>query len=253
MNVLIIGSKGFIGSNFKQYLIQKNFLNILDHNRKDSINNLLKKLKLSDLILHFGGENRSKSKVNFFKNNYELTKLVAINAKEKTQIIYTSTIKINEKNPYGLSKKKAEKILKKYKNKNNYKLSILRLPNVFGRWSKPNYNSVVSTYCYNAARKKSSLINDKKKELKLLYIDDLMEQLIDIIKSKKNKLYPTIKNINKIKDYSEYTNSNIRDGRDKENNLNYLNGADKIKEIENCEVINLKDNLNKVEKLKNLL
>ena len=48
--------------------------------------------------------------------------------------------------------KKAEKILKKYKNKNNYKLSILRLPNVFGRWSKPNYNSVVSTYCYNAAR-----------------------------------------------------------------------------------------------------
>ncbi len=199
MNVLIIGSKGFIGSNFKQYLIQKNFLNILDHNRKDSINNLLKKLKSSDLILHFGGENRSKNKVNFFKNNYELTKLVAINAKEKTQIIYTSTIKINEKNPYGLSKKKAEKILKKYKNKNNYKLSILRLPNVFGRWSKPNYNSVVSTYCYNAARKKSSLINDKKKELKLLYIDDLMEQLIDIIKSKKNKLYPTIKNINKIK------------------------------------------------------
>ena len=56
-----------------------------------------------------------------------------------------------------------------------------------------------------------------------------------------------------IKDYSEYTNSNIRDGRDKENNLNYLSGADKIKEIENCEVINLKDNLNKVEKLKNLL
>ena len=88
MNVLIIGSKGFIGSNFKQYLIQKNFLNILDHNRKDSINNLLKKLKSSDLILHFGGENRSKNKVNFFKNNYELTKLVAINAKEKTQIIY---------------------------------------------------------------------------------------------------------------------------------------------------------------------
>ena len=57
----------------------------------------------------------------------------------------------------------------------------------------------------------------------------------------------------KIKDYSEYINSNIRDSRDKENNLNYLSGDDKIKEIENCAVINLKDNLHKIEKLKNLL
>lgn len=199
MNVLIIGSKGFIGSNFKQYLIHKNYFNVLEHKRTNSLNSLQKKLNISDLVLHFGGENRSKNINNFFKNNYELSKYIAQNAKKNSHIIYSSTIKVNDKNPYGLSKKKAEQILKKYKTQNGFKLTILRLPNIFGKWSKPNYNSVVSTYCYNAARNKSSIINYKAKKLKLLYIDDLIEQLIKIIKSKKNVIYPKVQKIYNIK------------------------------------------------------
>ena len=187
MNVLIIGSNGFIGSNIKQFLKHKSDFIIFEHTRKDTLSSLQKKLKICDLVLHFAGENRSKNLNNFIKNNYELSEFIAKNAKKNSHIVYSSTIKIDEKNSYGLSKKKAEKVLKKYRTKNKFKLSILRLPNIFGRWSRPNYNSVVATFCHNIARNKKVYISNPNSNINLLYVDDLVVKLKEYTKIQSNK------------------------------------------------------------------
>ncbi len=216
MNISIVGSNGFIGSNLKYFLKQRKNINILEIKRNEKIKSFKKKLKLSKIIFHLGGENRSKLKKNFYLNNFELSKKIALNTNKDSHIIYASTIKVNNQTPYGQSKKKAEKILKDYEKIKKYKLTILRLPNVFGRWSKPNYNSVVSTFCYNAARNKISKVNEPKKKLKLLYIDDLVNQLFSMIFKKDKHLYPKIKNIQSIKLVDLYKKiyslGNARDG-----------------------------------------
>ncbi len=199
MNISIIGSNGFIGSNLKYYLKQKKNIKILEIKRTENFKSFKKKIRCSNIIFHIGGENRSNIKKNFFLNNYELSKKIASNASKDSHIIFTSTIKINDQTPYGKSKKKAEEILKEFKKIKKYKMTILRLPNVFGRWSKPNYNSVVSTFCYNAARNKPSNIHEPKKKLKLLYIDDLVNQLFSLISKNNDFLYPRIKNVYSIK------------------------------------------------------
>ena len=199
MNILITGSKGFIGSNIKSFLkLETNHI-ITEHNRTSSKKTLIQKLKKTDIILHLGGENRSNNSQNFYKNNYQLTKDIVDNIKTKTHIIFASTVKVKEKSIYGKSKKKAEGILKQFCNEKKYILSILRLPNVFGKWGRPNHNSVVATYCHNSSRNIKSKINDPETVLDLLYIDDLISQIMSIIKNKKKIIYPKIKLIHKIK------------------------------------------------------
>tara|TARA_Y100000768_G_C23932549_1_gene660881 strand:+ start:253 stop:1347 length:1095 start_codon:yes stop_codon:yes gene_type:complete len=199
MDVLITGSKGFIGSNLKYFLKLNTSFNILEHNRSDTEQILKKKINRSNIIFHFGGENRSKKKENFLKNNYRLSKIIAENALPKSLIIYSSTLKVNENSIYGKTKKRAEGVLKKFYKKKKYKLSILRLPNIFGKWGRPNHNSVVATFCYNSSRNIKSNVNNPEQTLKLLYIDDLILQIMKILKRRKNILYPEIKTIYKIK------------------------------------------------------
>ena len=105
---------------------------------------------------------------------------------KKIKIIFTSSTQVNNKSPYGNSKLKSEKILLSLnKKKRNIKLSIFRLPNIFGKWGKPNYNSVVSTFCYQLTRNKKIKINYNKK-INLLYIDDLIDEFISVISEKKS-------------------------------------------------------------------
>ena len=86
---------------------------------------------------------------------------------------------------YGKTKLLAEKELKDLSRKNGNPVSIIRLPGVFGKWSKPNYNSVVSTFCYNVANNKTSYISDKDFEISLIYIDDVIEIICNIIRKRK--------------------------------------------------------------------
>lgn len=198
MNILITGSKGFIGSNLKIFLLLEKKYLIFEHNRHDTKSELAKKISKVDLIIHTGAENRSDKKENFEQNNYQLTRTIIDHIKPKTHIIFTSTTKINDATQYGKTKKKAENILKKFQKKKNYSLSILRLPNIFGKWGRPYHNSVVATYCYNASRNIKSTINNPKTELELLYIDDLIVQIKKILKKNKKEIYPKLKNIKKI-------------------------------------------------------
>ena len=187
MNILITGSEGFIGKNLIAILNQNKNKKILEFNKstKQKLENLVKK---SDLIYHLAGENISSNKKDFIKNNINLTdricKLIVEN-ELKTRIIFSSTIRSGDETIYGKTKKKCEKTIKKYfKNKKNQFL-ILNIPNVFGKWSKPFHNSFISTFAHQVSReRKVNLVNSERK-LRLIYIDDLIKNLVSV-KDKKN-------------------------------------------------------------------
>jgi UDP-2-acetamido-2,6-beta-L-arabino-hexul-4-ose reductase len=186
MNVCVIGSNGFIARNliFKlKYQLNGKIFKIT-RDTKDS--EILRYFKNSSYIFHFAGTNRIKRKNDYYENNFLFTKKICDllkSIKNKPQIVFSSSTQILKKNEYGKTKKKAEDQLLKLHKINKNKIHILRLPNVFGKWSKPNYNSFISTLCYNYGRKKKSKLVNKNQKLQLLYIDDLVNFLIKYIKS----------------------------------------------------------------------
>jgi UDP-2-acetamido-2,6-beta-L-arabino-hexul-4-ose reductase len=201
MNVLIVGYRGFIGQNlFYQLKENKKFnISLLDKLSSESeIQNKVIKAKLIFLVF---GVNKEKFPTSTFKENYILTKKICLILKrynKKTNIIFTSSIQVNQNNSYGRSKLKAEQILLRHKKENKSNVLIYRLPNIFGKWSKPNYNSVVATFCFNIARNKKINISDNNKVIKLFYIDDLVKDFLNKIKLKKWSTFVKIKNIYSI-------------------------------------------------------
>ena len=201
MNVLITGSKGFIGRNLKIFLLEKK-LNILEFNRGDNYNKLEKLIKLSSVIIHLAGENRPKKNFLFKINNEDLTSKISEiveKQKRKIKIIFTSTTQIYNNNDYAKSKLRCEKILIKLKKNKNNQIKILRLPNIYGKWSRPNYNSVVATFCYNIARNKKIILHKDNKFVSLYYIDDLLKNLYNLILYNNTKIYIKIAKVHEIK------------------------------------------------------
>ena len=177
MNVLILGYNGFLGRNFLNFL-EINRVKTFKFGRKNSFSDLDKIIKKINIIFHFAGENRTKNKKKFIINNQNLTEnLIKYLEKKRVNIpvVYSSTIKINETSDYGRSKKKCEEYLIKSFKKNKNSLAILRLPNLFGKWSKPDYNSVVATFSYHISR--NSKVKSNNKKINLYYIDDLVKLL----------------------------------------------------------------------------
>lgn len=186
-NILITGSKGFIGRNLAQNLNQYENYNVLEYNSHNSNEELMVLCKMADLIVHTAGVNRTSDKEEFYKGNTSLTEKITNILTEigyQKPIIYTSSIQVHLDNDYGKSKLEAEKLLLEFGKLNNTKVEILRLPNVFGKWSKPNYNSVIATWCYNLSRNKSIVINDSNKTINLIYIDNVIEIIMKHIEAK---------------------------------------------------------------------
>ena len=204
MNILITGSKGFIGKNLKSHLVQNLDYTIHEYNRGDSIELLKEKISISDIIFHLAGENRTENELNFEKNNHELAKEISNFLKSNTDshkhLIFSSTTQIKLDNPYGKSKLKAENELLSICEKNsNHKVSIFRFPGVFGKWCKPNYNSVVATFCHSIANNEPITIHDADKKLDLVYIDDVINQLINEMHQKASKnIFKDVKSVYKI-------------------------------------------------------
>lgn len=182
--VLITGADGFLGKNLVASLEQNKDIKILTYNRHNTIEELEQFIKKADFIFHLAGVNRPQDLSEFDSGNRGFTEnLLNLMDKQnrKIPVLFSSSIQAILDNPYGVSKLAAEQALLNWSNKNGVAVYIYRLPNVFGKWCRPNYNSVVATFCYNIARGLPININDPSKELTLVYIDDVISEFINAL------------------------------------------------------------------------
>jgi len=190
MNILVTGANGFVGKNLVATLKQNDEYTILPYTRNSSENELNEYTQKADFVFHLAGVNRPENEEEFKEGNTDFTatllnKLVEKN--NKAPILITSTIQAELDNPYGKSKKAAEDLIFEYGRKNNVKTFVYRLPNLFGKWSKPNYNTVIATFCHKVARDEEITVNDPNVELTLAYIDDVIEEFMDALNDKGTK------------------------------------------------------------------
>jgi len=183
MRVLVTGSNGFIGKNL---IIRLNELDIqvLTYTRESSTQNLEELIKDTDFIVHLAGENRPKDEKDFDVVNSGLTMSICDALRslgENTPIILASSTQAEFDNAYGKSKLDAEVFVKILEVDTGCPVYVYRLPGVFGKWCKPNYNSVVATFCHNISHDFPIQINDPSFELSLVYIDDVVEEFVKVI------------------------------------------------------------------------
>lgn len=193
---LITGSNGFLGENLKNYLI-RNEIDFITYDKEDKFSKIKDNINNIEVIFHLAGVNRSEKESDFEEINFQLTKKIVDlieNTNRNIQLVFSSSIQAELDNPYGRSKKKAEDYILDYKKRTGNDSVIFRLPNLFGKWTKPNYNSVVGTWCYNTANNIPLVINDENHALSLAYIDDVIKEFMNI-DFKKDDVYYEISKI----------------------------------------------------------
>ena len=178
MNILVTGSKGFIGKNLVRYLRLNSEHNIFEFSREDLLEDLEKIINKIDIVFHLAGLNKETINEDFKKVNNNLTKKLCkvLEKNINTKIYYASSIQAESNNEYGRSKKECEKFIIELNNFHKNKIAILRLPGIFGMGCKPNYNSVVATFCFNVLNRIELNIIEPNKEIELVFIEDLCEQ-----------------------------------------------------------------------------
>jgi UDP-2-acetamido-2,6-beta-L-arabino-hexul-4-ose reductase len=188
VKVLITGANGFIGKNMRLYLAGRKDIQILCFTRDHNVSQLSKMLEGVDFVFHLAGSNRPLDPAEFILDNSSLTqelcKAVAAVSKKtgkRPSIIYTSSTQIGNNNAYGDSKRIAEKFLFQLKSDYGVPVYIFRLPNVFGKWGRPGYNSAVATFCHNISRGLPIQINDPAATLRLVYVDDVIKRFIELM------------------------------------------------------------------------
>lgn len=182
MKVLVTGANGFVGKNLVQTLRLLPEHEVFEYTRDSSLGDLENYTKEADFVFHIAGVNRPKNETEFMEGNYDLTSLLLDNLAKysnKAPVLMTSSIQAELNNSYGKSKLAGEELIQAYSVKHRFQTHIYRLPNLFGKWSKPNYNSVVATFCHNVANDIEITVNNPEAELKLAYIDDVITELIN--------------------------------------------------------------------------
>jgi len=207
MNILITGAKGFVGKNLIAELKNQGYRNIYEFDQ-DTHQYLLEEYTTQcDFVFHLAGVNRPENQEDFMKGNFgfisELLDLLA-SKQNKAPVVITSSIQATLDNLYGKSKKAGEDLLFEYGQKNNVAVYVYRLPNVFGKWSRPNYNSVVATFCLNIAHDLPIQVNDPNVDMQLVYIDDVVASFINLLKnglneSKKEKQFYDVLPVHQVK------------------------------------------------------
>ncbi|WP_305815685.1 UDP-2-acetamido-2,6-beta-L-arabino-hexul-4-ose reductase [Photobacterium leiognathi] len=179
MKILVTGANGFIGKNLCLKLSELGYQDVIKIDRTNSDEELNLALENADFIFHLAGINRPKTEEEFYVGNSGLTEKITTQLESigrSTPILLTSSIQADRDNAYGLSKASAERAITAYQQKLNADVYIYRLPNVFGKWCLPNYNSMVATFCYNVANDLPIEIHDSNALVNLVYIDDVCEQ-----------------------------------------------------------------------------
>jgi UDP-2-acetamido-2,6-beta-L-arabino-hexul-4-ose reductase len=197
--ILITGSNGFIAKNLNTHLSELGFELFL-YNKETDNKKLKSMIKNADFIFHLAGENRPNDNKKFKKNNVQLTKNICDLASKNNPIpiCFSSSTQATMGNDYGKSKLEAEDVLKKYSKKTTQDIFIYRLPGVFGKWSRPNYNSVVSTFCHNIANGIDINIHDPSHKISIVYIDDIIKSFITLLIKGSSKQYVNIPKVYEI-------------------------------------------------------
>ncbi|MCE7979620.1 MAG: NAD-dependent epimerase/dehydratase family protein [Caldilinea sp. CFX5] len=179
MKILVTGANGFIGKNLLAQLTRQTGAAVIAIGRENSWDEVAQGLAEADFIYHLAGVNRPQQVEEFHQGNAEFTERLCdhlLANQRATPIVFTSSIQAELDNPYGRSKRMAEEALCHYAAQSKAYVAIYRLPNVFGKWCRPHYNSVVATFCHQLARDLPITISDPKRELNLIYIDDVVAQ-----------------------------------------------------------------------------
>ena len=201
-NILVTGAYGFIGRNLCVELQKKTDVKLLKFGSQNSEEELAELIKVADIIIHLAGSNRPETVEEFYEVNRNLTEQVisfSIRTNRVIPIFFASSIQALQSGDYGESKKAAEDLLVEYNHLTGNPVSIYRLPNIFGKWAKPNYNSVVATWCHKLAAGEEVDVHDPNTIIKLAYIDDIVQLLIKGIYSiPTQEIYKEVNRVNKI-------------------------------------------------------
>ena len=206
MNILVTGAKGFVGKNLVSNLqniaqgknrtrpelsIQEIFEYDIDTNPE-----LLDKFcEQADFVFNLAGVNRPKEQSEFMQGNFGFASTLLDTLKKHKNtcpVMLSSSIQATligryGESDYGKSKQAGEELFFSYANETGAKVLVYRFPNLFGTWCRPNYNSAVATFCNNIANDLPIQVNDPSTELELLYIDDLVEEMLDALEGKEHR------------------------------------------------------------------
>jgi UDP-2-acetamido-2,6-beta-L-arabino-hexul-4-ose reductase len=188
--ILVTGANGFIGKNLVVRLNELPNITVSIFVRGDDLTCLPQYIAQADAVVHLAGENRPADETAFLRTNTGLTSVLCnVIRREWTTtgrnvpLILASSTQADSENPYGRSKLAAEHAVLALAQTTDNPCIVFRLPGVFGKWSKPNYNSVVATFCHNLARDLPIQINDPDALVRLVYVDDVVNTILSVLQA----------------------------------------------------------------------
>lgn len=188
MRVVVTGSAGFIGRNLIQHLSERPDIKVTEVTADDRFGDYQASLAEADIVFHLAGVNRPKHHDEFKQGNQLLTERIcqhlaesAVQGGKIPTLVVTSSIQAGLDNDYGQSKLAAEQAAFAYSERSGGTVHVFRLPNVFGKWSRPNYNSAVATFCHNTVHDLPIEVHQPSASINLLYIDDLIQRFVQLM------------------------------------------------------------------------
>jgi UDP-2-acetamido-2,6-beta-L-arabino-hexul-4-ose reductase len=179
--ILITGAQGFLGKNLVATLQGLGYSNLLLVDKETPKSVIENYVKIAQFIFHFAGVNRPLKVEEFTEGNVDtISDLLGFMSRHhsKAPLVVSSSIQALNDNPYGRSKKAGEDLVLAYAKAHQHPVYIYRFSNIFGKWSRPNYNSVVATFCHNIARNIPINIHDETAKISLIYVDDVIKEMI---------------------------------------------------------------------------